>query len=236
MTGSTTYERTISSVTNNVITISVAIPAGPSFFDGSALCLLPDREINRTAAGPCIEVNSTKNLLVDGFYLESATGANCHGVYCHKGASITVQNLAIKVEDWGIYITGAYAFVYGDSGAVSSWGAAYGYIASDVGGADLAYAAAVDFATFGFNVQVNAVMRAERSIASTGGTGYDARDLSLLYCHTSSSRYNTNGYVAQRRAYIYAANVADLAYGNTTDYNPAVTDTFGNSNASITWT
>jgi hypothetical protein len=63
----TITEYTVSSALNNVITLSVAAPAIGN--DATAICLLPNRRIERTSTGPCVDDTSVENVTLSGFYL-----------------------------------------------------------------------------------------------------------------------------------------------------------------------
>ncbi|MHA2066801.1 MAG: hypothetical protein ACXABY_20720, partial [Candidatus Thorarchaeota archaeon] len=234
MTGATTYKRTISSVSNNVITISSAIPAGPSFYDGSALCLLPDRQIDRSTSGICVSVDGVKGLTLTGFYLEPSTGANCIGLYCVNGGLINISNCAVQAEDNCFVADAGHASILRSGGGVSAWGGVYAYFARDIALIRASYSAAIN-CTQGYYSQTNSYVGAQYTTVSTATTGYLCQLFSNISAIGGTVRYGTTGYHCLYRGYIYAPSTNVNNYGNTTNYNPAVTDTFGNGNGSITW-
>lgn len=218
MSGGATYERELTAVVDNVLTIDPAIPAGPSFIDGSAICLMPNREIDRTTAGSCIEVDSVRGILVDGFYLESATGANCHGVFSYSGAAIELQNCAINVEDYGIYLD--QARIKASSGAVSVWGANIGVLVGQNSDIFAQYVVSVNN-TYGFYSSLFALITLNYAIITTGTYGVYSSDFSDVYAPYVTVRYGTTGYYAVNSSFINASATNINNYGNTTDYNPA---------------
>jgi hypothetical protein len=84
-------------------------------------------------------------------------------------------------------------------------------------------------------VQQNAFIEATWSISVNSTTAYLGQLFGYLHAQAATARQNTTGYYCATRGYLYAPNTALNNNGNGTDYNPAVSDTFGNSNGSITW-
>jgi hypothetical protein len=142
-----TTEETIDSVLNNVITLTAAAPAVGN--DATAICLLPNRRIERTSAGPCIHIDSTRGIILDGFYLITSTGDDCHGINAQVGAFVVIWNLVVSPEDRGLQIASALCRADASTGAISVWGASLG-IASNLGSyIDAQYVIAIECATAG---------------------------------------------------------------------------------------
>lgn len=225
-------EYTIDSVLNNAITLTVAAPAIGD--DATAIVLLPDRRIVRTTAGPCIYAPIVRGIGVNGFYLETATGVRCHGIDSFQGGLVSVENCVAYAEDVGFYAEIAYAALLSSGGAVSAWGCTQGFFANDTGQVRVPYAIAVGCTT-GFYCQTQSYIQAFACIAVNATAGFYCQRFSMLFGFDGTARQNTTGYHGLTRGYIEATNSNAQNNGNGTNYNPAVSDTFGNSNASITW-
>lgn len=229
--GATTIE-TIDSVLNNVITLTAAAPAVGN--DATSICILPDRSIERTAAGPCIQVSSVRGVSIDGWYLESAAGASCHGIAADTAALVVAENTATNVEDNGIWADAAYSTIRSVGGAVSCWGSTHAARATSAAQVILNYGVSVACTT-GFSCAFFGFFFGTRMIAVEATTGFTATHFSYLYAGFGTARQNTTGYFAGQRGYTYAAATNANNNGNGADYNPAVSDAFGNNNGSITW-
>jgi hypothetical protein len=222
-------EHTIDSVLNNVITLTAASPAIGN--DATAIVLLPDRRIERTEAGNCIDAIATKGIGIDGFYIEPLSG---HGIYGSIGSVISVENCVAYNATFGYASEIGYATLTSYGGAVSAWGCTYGFISNDAGQIRSLYTVSVGD-TFGFFTQNTSYLRASNSIAVNTTNGYTCQLFSNMYVDTATARQNTIGYYCASRGYLYAVSTNANNNGNGTNYNPAVSDVFGNSNGSITW-
>ncbi len=229
--GATTIE-TIDSVLNNVITLTGAAPAVGN--DATSICILPDRSIERTAAGPCIQVSSIRGVSIDGWYLESAAGASCHGIAADTAALVVAENTATNVEDNGIWADAAYSTIRSVGGAVSCWGSTHAARATSAAQVILNYGVSVACTT-GFSCAFFGFFFGTRMTAVEATTGFTATHFSYLYAGFGTARQDTTGYYAGQRGYLYAAASNVNNNGNGADYNPAVSDAFGNNNGSITW-
>jgi len=235
------YERVVNSIDpggagTNVIEITVALPAGATLGnDGTAICLLPSHSIERTAAGPCIQADGTGKIILDGWYLESSAGADCHGVHSVNGAHVECFNVAAYCEDSGFEAWTKTARIDCDDGACSAWGCAVGFSAVTTAQVAAQYAIAVD-CDYGFQAYYFSYMFCTWSIAVNSATrGYHAIDFSFLMANRATARQCVTGYYGGGRGYINAGNTNANNNGNGADYNPAISDAWGNSNASITW-
>lgn len=226
---------TIDSVLNNVITLTAAAPALGN--DGTAVCLLPNRSIERTVAGPCIQVTGqVKGIVVDGFYLESAAGASCDGIFMYNGPEVTLHNLVTYVEDFGFHVTTGTPALVAQSGDISVWGGSRGVVLSRTAFATLWYLIVVGASAYGYLVSDSSGMSAAYAQAITCVNGFQVQQLSWAYLANGVARQNTNvGYYAGFRGYIQATTADANNNGNAADYSPAVSDAWGNSNGSVTW-
>jgi len=232
------YLRTLSAVLNNTLTLTVALPAGATVGnDGTAICLLPDRSIDRTAAGPCITVNGTRGIVIAGWYLEPTTGAACYGVYCSNGAIATLSKLAVYTEDYGVYATTGYSSITIAGGVASAWGTgaagSYGFFANSNTQIICSYTAAVN-CNRGYLATGQSLVYAYCGIAAACTTGFHCSTMSILYAYLAYCRVGTTGYYAEYAGYIMAASTVAR---NTaaTPYNPTPTNTFGNNNGHISF-
>jgi hypothetical protein len=226
----TIYERVINSISpggagNNVIEITVALPGaafpggGGALDDGSAVALVPNRAIERTAAGACVTVNGVKGVVIDGWYLETSTGASCRGVSCIYGASATVNNTLVQAEDEAIYSSAQFASLLGNAGAVSVWGAASGFYANNVAQCLVPYSVAID-CTYGYRCQAFSFLQSTYGIATHCTAGFHLSLFAHTYCAGGCARQNTTGYYCEKGSYM-EANVTDrYNNGNGADYSP----------------
>lgn len=214
-------EYTISATLNNTITLTVAAPAMGN--DSTAICLLPNRRIERTAAGPCVSVDTVRGIVIDGFYLESSTGALCHGLSVINGGACEAVRVATYVEDYG-FNAEDLSFIDAARGAISAWGAAA--------------------AARGYYCIRSSLVKAQYSVAVYGQHLYRCFDFSEMSCPDSTAvegtgyayssalfsdinaargiaRQSGTGYRADFMSLGYAATTSTYDYGNTTDYNPA---------------
>lgn len=225
-------EYTIDSVLNNAITLTVAAPAIGN--DATAIALLPDRRIARSTAGPCVYAPYIRGIGVDGFYLLTSTGTSCHGVYSIRGSAVDVENCVAYAEDVGFYAEFAYSAILSSGGAVSAWGCTQGFFANDTGQVRVLYTVAVGCVT-GFWCQTLSFLQAYAAIAVNATSGFYCQLMGFMYAEQATARQDTTGYHGLSRGYIYATSTNAQNNGNGTNYNPAVSDVFGNSNGSITW-
>ena len=99
-----------------------------------------------------------------------------------------------------------------------------------------AYGVAVANTAYGFRTQAFSYLQAYKSIAANAVThGYNAGMFAFLFAVWATTRQNAAGFYANERAYIKALNTNAIANNIGANYNPAVSDVFGNSNGSITW-
>lgn len=233
--GGATNEYGINSTLNATITLAVAAPAIGN--DSTVVCLLPDRRIERTVsgAGPCIEVVGCRGIQISGFYLVSATGDDCHGIYVRRGAEVRIDHVACKVDDYGIHLR-EDSFVECPEGAMSvldsgrGIGCAYmSYIdAQWVVMCDCLYGCLINNTSYAFLrycIAVNIV-----------NYGYYAAYMGSMDVLGAWARKCVNtGYKGIRRAYIFALSTNIHNSVNGANYSPIASDAWGNNNASITW-
>jgi hypothetical protein len=229
----TTTEYTISSTLNNAITLTVAAPNVGN--DGTAIALTPNRRIQRTSAGKCIEINGLTGLLIDGFDLETSTGADCIGLSAENGSLVEIDNVLVRSEDEGIVSRQKYSRITFLSSASSVWNSTDGYFANQTAQLATSGVSAIDCSGSGFLSTNLGFVSGANGIATNCTYGFRARRLSLLSVANSWARVCTTGYYAQQAGYCYASTT-NAKNTSTAAYNPAVSDTFGNNNGHITWT
>jgi hypothetical protein len=210
-------EETIDSVLNNVITLTGAAPAVGN--DGTAICLLPNRRIERTSAGSCVQANGIRGLSLDGFYLVSSTGASCHGLEATNLALVTVDNIAIRAEDFGFYFYLAPGKLTASSGAVSAWECSVGFQADNEMYIDASNSVVVNCTT-GYNTIRNSLILADAAVAVNCTTGFAAVESAHFRSDGGTARQDTTGYDATFGGYIYAPNTNANNNGNGADYDP----------------
>lgn len=214
----TTTEYTIDSVLNNAITLTVAAPAIGN--DGTAICLLPNRRIDRTSAGPCVLVNQVRGVALDGWYLETSTGSECYGVDVQAGGHVELENVAISAEDRGIILSDGSAVVT-SSGAVSIWGGQIGIYAINASIVEGQYVIAVAQTATGFVGGSFSILNLANAIAVNCTTrGYSSQNFSFIGTANATARQCGTGYYAINGAFLQATSTNANNNGNGTDYNP----------------
>jgi hypothetical protein len=89
---------------------------------------------------------------------------------------------------------------------------------------------------YGYYTTYQAWLYADQCLVTESATrGFHASIFSAAYASGSAARQCVTGYYAEYRGYILAENTNAKNNGNVADYNPAVSDAFGNHNGSITW-
>ena len=238
----TIVERTIASINpggagNNVIEITVALAAALGA-DGDSICLLPDRRIERTSAGPCVMVDFNKGPLLKGFFLKSHTGADCHGVYVVNGGGLLVENIATQAEDRGFYVVGGMGWIQAGSytTVVSAWGGDRGYMAGNSAFALVYWSYAINCTTFGYHASQFAFMNTNLSAAVDCTTGFNAETGVTLTATNCTARHCGTGYRSVNHSMVSAASTNANNNGNGADYNPAVSgDPPSNNGSMIVW-
>lgn len=234
------YDRTINSISpggvgNNVIEITVALPGGATLGnDGTAIGLKPDRQIERSTAGECLLVDAIKGISVDGWYLESGSGAACYGLRAQYMAKVELTNVLAKTEDHGI------SCVYGstvlaNTGALSWWGSSYGPVAQYNATIMARYSVIVATTSHGYYCLGFSFIDARSCIVTSANRAYYSNDFSWLDADHATARQNTVGYYASNGSAMDATNTNAQNNGNGADYSPAVSNAFGNNNGFITW-
>ena len=221
----------IQSTLNNTITLTVAAPAIGD--DGTAIALVPNRSIDRSAAGVCISVVGVKGIVLDGWYLETAAGADCDGLRVTYGGSCDAYNILAYAEDYGLISNANYSSLTAKYGATSAWGGYAGITAVNAAQAVVTYAMCVG-GTNGFYSSNSAYLFCAPAATGHCTTGYYCGRLSFITTSSSYARVGTRGYQAAERGYIYAAttNANNTA---ATPYTPTPTDTWGATLGSITF-
>jgi len=162
---------------------------------------LPNRAIARTAAGPCV-TNHVSGVKIDGIYLDTATGADCHGLVARNGY-IELENVAIRAEDYGIALYND-AFVQGSSGALSLIDCYLGVWTIEGGvGADVKYAIAYDIGYGAFRAY-RGYIDASYCIVSTCNIGYFGGMSEGLTAEHAYALNCTYGFYAQFIGSVYA--------------------------------
>jgi len=236
-------ERTIASIDpggagNNVIEITVALAAALGD-DGDSICLLPNRRIERTTAGPCVTVDFNKGPLLTGFFLKSHTGADCHGVYVINGGGLLVENIAVQVEDRGFYVEGGMGYIQVNNytTVLSAWGCDRGYMASNSAFILAYWSYAISCAAFGYHSSQFAFMNTYESAAIDCGTyGFNADTGVTFAASNCTARFCGTGYRSSTHSIMLAGNTNLNNNGNGADYNPAVSgDPPSNGGSMIIW-
>jgi len=223
-------ERTIASISpggagNNVIGITVALAAALGN-DGDSICLLPNRRIERTSAGPCVQVDFSRGVLLEGFFLKSHTGTDCHGIEVINGGGILLEGIAAQVEDYGFHIDGKYSCLAinglsSSDRALSAWGCTRGFNCASAG-MWCYYSAAVSCGLYGYLVSSIGFMNAYKSLAiDAGTTGYYCQNKAMLNAPYCTARWCGTGYYALGNSYLPATTTNVNNNANGVDYNPA---------------
>lgn len=209
---------TISSVATNVITLTSNLTNSLGN-DGTAICLLPNRAIDRSAAGRCVTVDLAGGVKLSGFYLETSSGANCDGIYVGGGGKLLIENVAIKSEDIYVDVTGGGSSILSSGGAISCWGGTR-IRATHAGVVELPYTiiilgiAGIYCSDFAYAyVQYAAFIGCTTGIFALIHANVNAIDCIARHC--------TTGYSSTANSYIGANNTDNNNLGNTTDYSPA---------------
>jgi len=220
------YERTINSIDpggagTNVIELTVALPVGATLGnDGTAVGLVPDRGVVRTSAGPCISVDAVRGITVDGFYLDTTTGADCNGIEALNGATVVCENCAARAEDYGFYASARYAAIEASDGACSAWDCATGFMSNNASQAQCRYAVACD-CTVGAKAQAFSFTQAAYcTCVNCANHGFQATLFSHLYAANGTARQNGTGYTSQESSYLRANSTNANNNGNGADYSP----------------
>jgi len=224
----------IDSTLNNTITLTVAAPAIGD--DGTAICLIPNRSIDRSVAGYCVDVNGCRGIILDGWYLETGSGATCWGAYAHANAMMTLQNVVTYAEDIGICIQGANTDAYASDGAVSVWGGADGMNAQS-GYMECYYLVVIGASSRGYYSTHGGKIIAPYALAiHIGARGFYATYTGYIYAAFATARQCvTTGYETYGMSFILANSTTALCNGNGANYNPAPSCTFGNCCAAISY-
>jgi len=235
----TIYEKIVKSIDpggagTNVIEITVALPAGASLGnDGTAIGLLPNRAIENTTGGICIFVDAVKGVNIDGWYLETTN----FGIHITNGGLAICTNVLTRAAVVGFASYPGYASLFAADGACSAWDSAfYGFYVAQASQIDPRFSVAVDCG-YGYYTTYQGWMFADQALSTECATqGFHASIMAAAYVGGCCARQCTTGYYAQGRGYLYAINTNAKNNGNGADYNPAVSDVWGNNNGSITWT
>jgi len=209
------YERVIDTVLNNVINITVALPGGSfpggggALGDGRAIGLKPDRSIELTAVGHCINVSGiVSGVVIDGWYLKSAfagTGLE-NGVEVGEGGKIKLENVLTYVEDIGIRAFTNYGSIDASDGAFSAFNGRIGVAAHTTSAVVVDYATAVGQSQYSYYAVNQASLRAQYAIAGRAGIrGYFASCIAMVYADHACDRSSALAYYANTAAHLYAA-------------------------------
>jgi len=213
---------TISSVATNVITLTANLTNSIGN-DGTAVCLLPDRAIDRSSAGRCVTVDLSSGVKMTGFYLETSTGASCDGIYISGGGKLLIENMAIRSEDLYIDVTGAGSSIYSDltsGGAISCWGGTR-VRSTHAAVVELPYTVIVTASAAGVYCTDFAyayMYRAALIGCSVGLWSLIHANVNALEC---IARQCATAYQSQANSYIGAGSTGNNNCGNTTNYSPA---------------
>jgi len=224
---------------NNVIEITVALAAALGD-DGDSICLLPDRRIERTTAGPCATVDFNKGPLLTGFFLKSHTGANCHGIYVINGGGILVENIATQVEDYGFYVEGGMGWIQVNSytTVLSAWNGSRGYQASNSAFILAYWSYAISCGVVGYHTSQFAFMNAYESAAIDCGTyGFNSETGVTFAATNCTARFCGTGYRSVNHSIMIAGGTNANNNGNGANYSPAASgDPPSNNGSMIVWT
>lgn len=219
------YERTINSISpggagNNVIELTVALPVGATLGnDGTAVGLKPDRQIERTAAGPCIQAEYCRGVKLKGWFLKSSTGASCYGVYGDHMCHVELENVLTYVEDYGLFSVNG-SILIGSDGASSCWGGSYGVVSQNNSFVNARYMVDVIPSSHGFAALSFSLINAKNCIATNCNRGFSAGAHGHVLADGATARQNTTGYYAERNGTMEADNTNANNNGNVTDYSP----------------
>ena len=233
------YEREVNAIlgaNDNIVELKVALPAaafpggGGALDDASAICLLPNRRITQ-AAGYTLAVAAVRGVCIDGFTLRN-TGASALTV--NSGAIVNLDRIAMWSATYGALVDAAYSTLRSTLNPLSMWGCAYGIRATVAAQAVTLYPVCVD-CTRGVWASHFGLGYYYYFIASHCTAGAYGESFSLVYAAVGTCRQCTTGYYASQRAYVNASASNVNNNGNGADYNPAISDAWGNNNGSITW-
>lgn len=227
----TITEYTVSSTLNNTITLSVAAPNVGN--DATAICLLPNRRIEIAANTACTDIPAN-GVTLDGWFLRSQGASSAHGVTC-AGGSATLNNIAIYADHVGIYTTLTTSNIFANGGAVSVWGSSTWGVHAVPGYVNIEYSVMLACVS-GSRAQLGGIVLFSFSVGANCSTrAFHALDLGYMGCSFATARQNGTAYFAENRGYLVAVVTNANNNGNAVNYNPAVSDVFGNRNGSITW-
>jgi hypothetical protein len=237
----TQYERTINSISpggagNHVIELTVALPAGATLgtLSGAAIGLKPDRQIERSAAGPCIDIDSINGIIVDGWYLETGSGAACIAIRLLDQAQARFNNVLTYAEDYSAQINNG-SIIIANTGAISFWGSNLGAVGQNNALLNISYSTIVDPTSHGYYALTFCSIIASYAVATRCNNGYRASDHSWVDVDHASALRNTTGYFSGTGSAMDAILTNAQNDNNGANYSPAVSDVLGNSNGFITW-
>ncbi len=227
----TLTEYTISSTLNNAITLTVAAPNVGN--DGTFIILLPDRRIE-PSSGVGITIKRTRGLTIDGFYVAPPSGQRA--LYGYIVASMQLENVVLHGNGADCLFvtslcsvganTGAFTCVEGTIGVRSVYNCVL----------RIEHTALLNQSTNALRARYGDQIAATEVKTANCAAGFQAQYMAHVYLASAWARQTTGiAYYAGQRGYIYAPSTNANNNGNGTDYSPAVSDTFGNNNGSITW-
>jgi len=236
----TIYEREVNAilgVNDNIVELKVALPAaafpggGGALDDGSAICLLPNRRITQ-AGGYTVTVAGVRGVYIDGFAIVNTT-LSC--LMVQSGAICNLDRIAMWGVIYGAIVDGGYSTLRSLPNPVSVWGCTYGIRATVSTQAVVLYPVCVD-CTSGVWAATFSLGYYHQVIATHCTFGVYSNTFAYAHAYAGTCRQCTTGYYAEYRGYILATQT-NVNNNNPAgvDYNPAVSDAWGNSNASITW-
>jgi hypothetical protein len=151
-----------------------------------------------------------------------------------NGAAVTAENTVARAEDYGFNVDSYWGYLDALDGACSAWEGAGGFFVASVASINATNSVAVGAAK-GYWVKTSGALVSGNCVAVNCTQGYRSQVLASMSATAATARQCTTGYYTFRRGYILATSTSANNNGNGTNYNPAVSDVFGNNNASITW-
>lgn len=152
----------------------------------------------------------------------------------NSGAIVNLDRIAMWSATYGALVDAGYSTLRSLPNPVSAWGCTYGIRATISAQAVTLYPVCVD-CTRGVWASTFSLGYYYQVIASHCTVGVYSEQFSLVSANYATCRQCTTGYYAGQRAYVSTLLSNVNNNGNGADYNPAISDAWGNNNGSIAW-
>jgi len=249
-------EYTINSRGGAAITYTTGSVTDETVLSYTTVTLKPSHEITRTSEGQCILIDGTGGVEIDGWHLDTFTGANCNGVEVSGGGRVSCSGVSVESQDFGFsskysgnHIVcdakcsaagGLYGFFATSGGTIETIGIATGCNSGVVvlyGGAIVAQNSKV-YGCIGsgfLSKFPGSSIDARWTTAIGCSYGFDARTSGSIDANYATAQICAIAYRAYYKSYIWATNTNANNHGNSTNYSPTTSNIEGNVDAIITW-